>query len=579
MASPSTATAQERRYGPAVAIGIAFSLYRFGVSSLYGSGLGISEESVGFVSNLPFVLAMNAASCLAALAAFLLLRAGRFRRAYASPWVALALLAAGVALGKVALGKAARASDVAGGVGADPTGLGIVLGAVCGVGMFMLCVAWFDVFVAQNDASKVVLELAIGTSLFTVYECARALVWPGTHTLAALAAMLLSVVALQRIRRGLPDATRLGTRIPKQELRATLPVYICFFVLVGVVGIMHTSVIGSSSEYVIGAVPMWVARVVALAVFLAVVLLMGTRLNPGSVFKTAFPLLIVVITLLPFVEAPLGSLTGSLAILCYLICGMLIYLFFIREGRRLDLSSALLACIYTLGSSGFLFVGLCVGLLLSAVSADFGMSRLTLLAFAAIYPLALVLVFLTRKDGGRKDGGRTTGAGEFAAGPTEAGELATGAPAEGVLAEAADRGEGAEDLAGARLAAGATVGSGDQVRHPNSPQPSAVPATLGEPPKPGSGAFIPSREDFEATISAIAEEFGLTKREREILSFLALGRSVHYIAETLVISENTAWTHVKRIYAKTGAHGKDELLGLIERRAKGMRGQGKGTRE
>ena len=74
------------------------------------------------------------------------------------------------------------------------------------------------------------------------------------------------------------------------------------------------------------------------------------------------------------------------------------------------------------------------------------------------------------------------------------------------------------------------------------------------------------------TVSSVAEEFVLTKREREILSFLALGRSVHYIAETLVISENTAWTHVKRIYAKTGAHGKDELLGLIERRAKGMRG-------
>ena len=555
MASPSAATAHEHRLGPVVAIGVAFSLYRFGVSSLYGSGLGISEESVGFVSNLPFVLAMNAASCLAALAVFLLLRAGRFRRAYTSPWVALALLAAGVALGKA-------------GLGADPTGLGVVLGIVCGVAMFMLCVAWLDVFVAQSDASMVVLELAIGTSLFTVYECARVLVWSGTHTLVALAAMLLSVVALERIRKGLPDTTQLQARIPKAELRATLPVYICFFVLVGVVGIMHTSVIGSSSEYVIGAVPMWVARVIALAVFLAAALLMGTRLNPGTVFKTALPVLIAVITLLPFVEAPLGSLTGSLAILCYLICGMLIYLFFIREGRRLDLSSALLACIYTLGSSGFLFVGLCVGLLLSAASADFGMSRLTLLAFAAIYPLALVLVFLTRKDA-REDGGRATGAEALAAGATAEGTLT-----KGTLAEGDSCGEGAGEFAratGTRVAAGATPGTEDQGRRPNGPRPSATPGAQVEPPKPVGGAFIPSREDFEATVSSVAEEFGLTKREREILSFLAFGRSVHYIAETLVISENTAWTHVKRIYAKTGAHGKDELLGLIESRAEGMR--------
>ena len=43
------------------------------------------------------------------------------------------------------------------------------------------------------------------------------------------------------------------------------------------------------------------------------------------------------------------------------------------------------------------------------------------------------------------------------------------------------------------------------------------------------------------------------------------GRSVRYIAETLVMSENTAWTHAKRIYAKTGTHGKQDLMDLIDR--------------
>ena len=33
---------------------------------------------------------------------------------------------------------------------------------------------------------------------------------------------------------------------------------------------------------------------------------------------------------------------------------------------------------------------------------------------------------------------------------------------------------------------------------------------------------------------------------------------------TLVISENTAWTHAKRIYAKTGTHGKDGLAAMTE---------------
>ncbi len=62
----------------------------------------------------------------------------------------------------------------------------------------------------------------------------------------------------------------------------------------------------------------------------------------------------------------------------------------------------------------------------------------------------------------------------------------------------------------------------------------------------------------------IATKYNLTKREQEILIYLARGRSVRYIAETLVISENTAWTHTKRIYSKTGVHNKQELMSLVE---------------
>ena len=57
------------------------------------------------------------------------------------------------------------------------------------------------------------------------------------------------------------------------------------------------------------------------------------------------------------------------------------------------------------------------------------------------------------------------------------------------------------------------------------------------------------------------------EREREILGYLARGRSARYIAEDLVISENTVWAHVKRIYAKTGVHTKQELMSAVERMA------------
>lgn len=63
---------------------------------------------------------------------------------------------------------------------------------------------------------------------------------------------------------------------------------------------------------------------------------------------------------------------------------------------------------------------------------------------------------------------------------------------------------------------------------------------------------------------ALAEEYGLTPREREIAELIARGRSKAYIAETRFISENTVRGHVKRLYAKLDVHSKQELVDFIE---------------
>ena len=224
---------------------------------------------------------------------------------------------------------------------------------------------------------------------------------------------------------------------------------------------------------------------------------MGQHLNMGALFRVVFPTLIAILTLVPFLGSVIGSLAGFLAIVCYCVCAMLFYVFLIREGRRLDLSSTFLAVVYMVGSSGCLVVGLCVGLALNAVSASFDLQLLTLLAFAAIYPLALVLAFLMHRG--------------------------------------------------------------------------KVPARADTPRRtfPDEVAAPVSRSQ---AVASVAMSCGLTKRESEILTYLARGCSAHYIAEALVISENTVWTHIKRIYAKTGAHGKDELMRLVEAQAKDTSG-------
>lgn len=67
--------------------------------------------------------------------------------------------------------------------------------------------------------------------------------------------------------------------------------------------------------------------------------------------------------------------------------------------------------------------------------------------------------------------------------------------------------------------------------------------------------------------AAIAKSFGLTKRESEVLSLLARGRSVPYIANELVIANGTVKHHVSNLYRKIGVYDRQSLHDIIEQGA------------
>ena len=72
------------------------------------------------------------------------------------------------------------------------------------------------------------------------------------------------------------------------------------------------------------------------------------------------------------------------------------------------------------------------------------------------------------------------------------------------------------------------------------------------------------RERVGERVERYASERGLTPREAQVMVQLARGRSAAAIAADLGIAENTAWAHIKRVYAKVGVHGKQELIDLVE---------------
>lgn len=73
-----------------------------------------------------------------------------------------------------------------------------------------------------------------------------------------------------------------------------------------------------------------------------------------------------------------------------------------------------------------------------------------------------------------------------------------------------------------------------------------------------------SRESIDERCLDIGEQYGLSKRELEVFTLFARGRSLKYIEKELFISKNTVASHRKNIYKKLGIHSQQELLSLVE---------------
>ena len=119
----------------------------------------------------------------------------------------------------------------------------------------------------------------------------------------------------------------------------------------------------------------------------------------------------------------------------------------------------------------------------------------------------------------------------------------------------------------ARPCEGSTMrGGGDAAdrtareRQATQPTPAAIAEARFE--KPGEPARGGGR--FRGKCETVANTFLLSRRETEILFFLAKGHNAAYIQEKLYISEGTAKTHIRHIYRKCDIHNQQDLMRMVE---------------
>lgn len=73
---------------------------------------------------------------------------------------------------------------------------------------------------------------------------------------------------------------------------------------------------------------------------------------------------------------------------------------------------------------------------------------------------------------------------------------------------------------------------------------------------------------FADACAGVAARYGLTPRESEVLVLLARGRNARHIAESLVISDGTARTHIMHIYQKMEINSQQSLMDRVEEAAR-----------
>ncbi len=67
-----------------------------------------------------------------------------------------------------------------------------------------------------------------------------------------------------------------------------------------------------------------------------------------------------------------------------------------------------------------------------------------------------------------------------------------------------------------------------------------------------------------AALELLCDSFQLSKREFQIVTEYSTGRSARFIADSLMLSEHTIKSHLRRAYVKMDVHSRQELLSLID---------------
>lgn len=504
--------------------------------------------------------------------------------------------------------------------------LQLASGVLTGAGSSVLLLAWGIAFSRRDSASVVIngaLSIAIGFGIYGLALHQIPFPWGGVASaLIPFAEIALLLVLRRHVSLDFDNRQLIFQPLPINHARFVLLFGLPVFFLGVALGIMRQTSIetilpGSAFE---DQALLFVTACAATVLIMVTFLALGGDERWHTFFRPLIPFIAVTAVFIPFTAGGASFWGTSVVLVGYMSFEALMWIFFSELSQRFRLSPIF---VFGLGRGVMALAALgrsTLPLFTGALGAPTGLGEMgtvliVLVAMMLAYALlpderemASIVAVTPRKvavqsasraplivvNEGKADALERAREGAVPSAPEQA-DVRTQVPANwehAVVAALAELGETSGAASGQIASASSVVSAADGPTAVDAMQDDASDASAAsDTASSASNAPSPARQAMDFSRSIFAEEavapapaddtpaargrfrqrceivantYLLSRRESEVMYYLARGYKSSHIQQQLYISEGTAKTHIRHIYRKLNIHSQQDLIHLID---------------
>lgn len=508
----------------------------------------------------------------------------------------------------------------------DGSTLQIISGILTGTGSSILLLAWGIAFSRRDSASIIIngaLSIAIGFGIYGLVLHQIPFPWGGVASaLIPFAEIALLLVLRRHVSLDFDNRQLFFQPLPINHARFVMRFGLPVFFLGVALGIMRQTSIetilpGSAFE---DQALLFVTACVATVLIMVTFLALGGDERWHIFFRPLIPFIAVTAIFIPFTTGGTSFWGTSVVLVGYMSFEALMWIFFSELSQRFRLSPIF---VFGLGRGVMALAALggsTLPLFTGALGTPTGLGEMgtvlivlvaMMLAYALLpdeHEMASIIAVTPRKvavqsasraplivvNEGKADALERAREGAVPSAPEQA-DVRTQVPANwehAVVAALAELGETSGAASGQIASASSVVSAADGPTAVDAMQDDASDASAAsDTASSASTAPSPARQAMDFSCSIFAEEavapapaddtpaargrfrqrceivantYLLSRRESEVMYYLARGYKSSHIQQQLYISEGTAKTHIRHIYRKLNIHSQQDLIHLID---------------